>query len=250
MSIKIKTAEDIEKMRTAGKILADILEDLKTMIKPGISTGDINRRAEVLCKQNQVIPAFKNYHGFPASVCTGIDDVAVHGIPTDSEILAAGQIISVDMGVVFQDFFSDSAFTAGVGKIDEQAESLLNITQLALQAAISKAIPGNHIGDIGAAIEAVASLAGFSVIVDMTGHGIGRALHEDPSIPCFGTAGRGAKISAGMTFAIEPMINEGTSELIILDDNWTTKTADGGRSAIFEHTILVSKNQPEILTKK
>jgi len=248
--IYIKKEKDIQSMRTGGAMLGEILYKLKQLIKPGISTQDINDIAEAFCKKNNVIPAFKGYNGFPATVCVGIDDVAVHGIPSKDEILKEGQIISVDMGLIYKDMFLDSAFTTGVGQIDADAQRLLDTTELALKNAISKAVEGNTVGDIGNAIEQVALLAGFSVIEDMTGHGVGYKLHEDPAIPCFGDPGTGPKLQAGMTVALEPMLNEGGPDLTYSDDGWTTKTKDGGRSAIFEHSIVIGKGKAEILTKK
>jgi len=248
--IYIKKEKDIQSMRIGGAMLGEILYELKQLIKPGISTKDINDLAEALCKKNNVVPAFKGYNGFPATVCVGVDDVAVHGIPSDKDILIEGQIISVDMGLIYKDMFLDSAFTTGVGKIDKDAKRLLDTTELALKNAISTAVEGNTVGDIGNAIEQVALLAGFSVIEDMTGHGVGYKLHEDPAIPCFGDPGTGPKLKAGMTVALEPMLNEGSADLIYSDDGWTTKTRDGGRSAIFEHSILIGKKKAEILTKK
>lgn len=250
MAIRIKSEREIAQMKEAGKILAEIHENLKMMIEPGVTTGEIDRQAAALCKKYQVIPAFKDYQGFPATVCVGVDDVAIHGIPSDKEFLSEGQIISIDMGVIKGGFYSDQAFTYGVGKIDEEAERLLATTALALDAAIMQAKPGNHIGDISAAMQQVTELAGFNVIRDMVGHGIGQELHEDPQIPCYGRAGSGELIKAGMVFAIEAMVNEGSSELAWGDDNWTTYTDDGMRSAIFEHTVAITSKGAEILTIK
>jgi methionyl aminopeptidase len=250
MGIKIKSKTEIEIMRAGGKILAEILSELGRTAKAGLSTKDLDELAEALCKKNKVLPAFKGYGGFPATLCTGIDDVAVHGIPSKSDILSDGQIVSIDMGIIYNDYYSDSAITVGIGDIDANAKKLLEVTKLALQAAISKAVDGNRVGDISAAIEQVALLSGFNVIKDMTGHGIGRKLHEEPSIPCYGDPGTGPELKENMVIALEPMLNEGSSEIVLSDDEWTTKTADGMRSAIFEHTVVVGMKNAEILTKK
>lgn len=250
MAIRLKTEADLMKMRDAGMILADIHENLKELVAPGVTTAEIDQAATALCKKYQVIPAFKNYQGYPATICVGVDDVAIHGIPSEKEYLSAGQIISIDMGVILDGFYSDQAYTYGVGEIDEEAQRLLSTTALALNAAIMQTKPGNHIGDISFAMQQVTELAGFNVIRDMVGHGIGRELHEDPQIPCYGKAGSGELIKEGMVFAIEAMVNEGSSELAWGEDNWTTYTADGMRSAIFEHTVAVNATGAEILTIK
>jgi len=249
MGITIKTKQEIAIMKSGGSILAEILNKLAENVAPGVSTGDLDRLAGELCKKHNVLPAFKGYRGYTANICTGIDDVAVHGIPSDKEIIKEGQIISLDMGVISQDFYSDSAITLAVGEVDKTAKRLLDTTRLALQKSIEIAVEGNTVGDIGYMIQTIAELAGFNVITQMTGHGIGRKLHEDPYIPCFGEQGKGAKLKSGMTIAIEPMINEGESEIVMYDDNWTTRTADGKRSAIFEHTIAVGKRKAIILTR-
>ena len=244
----VKTRYDIKNMQYAGKILAEIFHKLIDKVAPGISTGELNRIAEELCQKYDVIPAFKGYNGFPAVICTGVDDVAVHGIPSDDEILKEGQIVSIDMGVIYNGYYSDSAHTIGVGQIDSEAQRLLNTTKQALNAAIQTAVAGKTVGDIGYVIEKTARLAGFNVIKDMTGHGIGKSLHEKPEIPCFGRPSSGMVLESGMTIAIEPMINEGSSELKFCKDGWTTRTLDGSRSAIFEHTLVVRERHAQILT--
>lgn len=250
MSVKPKTEAEIKIMRKAGKILAEILGELTEMVKPGITTQDLDDKAMALCKKYNVQPSFLGYEGFPAAICVGVDDVAVHGIPSTEEILLEGEIISIDMGVILEGYHSDSAVTVAVGEIDTDAQRLMETTRLALKAAIKQAVEGNRIGDIGFAIENVANMAGFSVIKQMTGHGIGKELHEAPEVPCFGEKGKGEQLIAGMTIAIEPMINEFDSWIEFDADGWTTRTEDGGRSAIFEHTIVVGKKAAEVLTIK
>lgn len=248
MAISIKTQTEIEIMRKAGKVLAKILNQLAKEVKPGVSTKYLDQTAADLCKLYQVKAAFLGYNNYPAHICVGVDDVAVHGIPSDTQILKSGQIVSIDMGVIMQGYYSDSAITVAVGQIDQQAQRLLDVTRLALKSAIAKAVEGNRVGDISNTIEEIATLSGFSVIEDLTGHGIGKALHEEPAVPCFGQAGTGSLLKAGMALAIEPMINQGSADLIFEADGWTTRTADGKLSAIFEHTVIVGKKQAEVLT--
>ena len=250
MAVKVKTEEEIKIMREAGTILAEISEQIYEKVVPGISTDEIDQFAFALCKKYDVEPAFKGYGGFPATICVGVDDIAIHGIPATNEILEEGQTISVDMGIKYKGYYSDMASTLAVGKIDDDGERLLDITKLALNAAISKAVEGNTIGDIGHAMYTTANMAGFSVILDMVGHGIGKELHEEPQVPCIGTPGNGILLKENMILAIEAMINEGDSDLIFEDDGWTTRTKDGKRSAIFEHTVRVGKKTAEILTIK
>lgn len=248
MAAVIKTKAEIASMRKGGRLLAEILSDIVAEVKPGITTEDLDNRARALCKKHSVKPAFYGYFDYPAYICVGIDDVAIHGMPSKSDVLVEGQIISIDMGIIFEDLYLDHATTVAVGSIDSKAERFLSSSKLALQAGIKNAKVGGFVGDISNAIETVASMSGYSVITEMTGHGVGRSLHEDPSIPCFGKKGTGEMLKEGMTLAIEAMINEGDSELIHLDDGWTTLTVDGKRSALYEHTVLISKKGPEILT--
>ena len=237
-------------MRKGGKILALIMEKLEEKIKPGVSTKQIDELAIALCKQNNVEPAFLGYEGYQAATCIGIDDVAIHGIPSETELLEDGQTVSVDFGIKYLGYYLDHAQTYAVGKVDRDGVKLIESTRLALKAAIKQVKPGNTVGDIGFAIEQVATMSSFSVITAMTGHGVGKDLHEDPAIPCFGDRGKGQKLRAGMTIAVEAMINEGGPDLILENDGWTTVTADGKRSTIFEHTVLVTAKGGEILTIK
>lgn len=248
MAIILKTKEEIRKMKDGGKILHEILSELESSLKIGMNTLEIDIQAEALCKKNKVKPAFKGYSGYSWTVCAGRNEIAVHGIPSIDQIILDGDILSIDMGIIYKGFYLDSAITIPVGNVDQQGLKLIEVTKLARKKAIEVAIPGNTIGDIGHVIENIAKLSGFNVITQMTGHGIGRKLHEDPQIPCFGEKGSGTKIREGMVIAIEPMINEGSSELVFAEDGWTTRTADGKRSAIFEHTVAITDNSNIILT--
>ncbi len=248
MGIKVKTKQEIEIMNSGGSILAEILSNLNSKVSPGITTGELDKIAEDLCRKHKVKAAFKGYNGYEYTICTGIDDVAVHGVPSDKEVVEEGQILSIDMGVIYEGYYTDSAITLAVGEVDEDGLRLIETTKLALIKAIEVAIEGNTVGDIGYMIESVAELSGFSVITQMTGHGVGRKLHEEPFVPCFGNPGEGEILKSGMTLALEPMINEGESEIYIEEDGWTSRTIDGKRSAIFEHTIVVDKRKAKILT--
>lgn len=249
MAISIKKEKEISIMRQAGKILDRITKGLVEKVKAGVSTLDLDQFANDLCKKNNVKPAFLGYRDYPATACFGVNSVVVHGIPCEEEVLRGGDIISVDMGIIYKGFYSDKAVTVGVDRIERNAQKLINCTRDALYAAIRQVREGNTIGDLGFAIQSVAELAGFSVVRRMVGHGIGRNLHEEPQIPGFGERGEGIELKEGMTLAIEAIINEGDSEIRFQDDGWTTKTQDGKLSALFEHTVAVRKSGSEILTK-
>ena len=246
--IQIKTEEEIEIMRESGRILANILREVGNMIEPGVSTGFLNAEAEKLCAKYDVTPAFKDYNGFPASVCIGKNDKVVHGIPSNEEILEDGDIVSLDMGVIYREFYSDHAITFGVGNISESAKNLLKGTELARDAGIANAIAGNHIGDIGYAMSQVAQMFNISVVPELVGHGIGRHLHEDPEVPGFGNRGEGMLLQEGLVIAIEAIMNEGNNGFETMKDGWTTRTKDGKLSAVFEHTVAITKEGPDILT--
>jgi len=248
MAITIKNTDEINIMKEGGKILYGIVEDIKSKARVGISTYQLDQRAFDLCKENKVKPAFLHYRGYPATLCVGVNDVVVHGIPSKDEILADGDIISIDMGIIYKEFYTDMAVTVGVGAINKKAERLINCTKECLQAAILKSKGGSTIGDIGYEIQSIAELSGFNVVRQMVGHGIGRNLHEDPQIPGFGNLKEGIKLSEGMTLAIEAIINEGDCSIKFLEDGWTTKTIDGSLSALFEHTVVVKEDAAEILT--
>jgi methionyl aminopeptidase len=248
-----KTAKEIEKMRIAGKVVGEILEKLPEIIKPGVTTRYIDEFSEKYVRKLKMTPAFLDVPGvrypFPASVCVSINDEVVHGIPNASRVLKLGDIVSVDLGVFYEGYYSDAARTYAVGSISAVAANLLKITELSLQKGIEKALPGNRIGDVSNVVQVVVENAGFSVVRDFVGHGIGRNLHEDPQIPNYGKAGIGVKLLPGMVIAIEPMVNEGSYEVCMLDDDWTVVTKDGSLSAHFEHTVAITENGYEILTK-
>ncbi|HZS43328.1 MAG TPA: type I methionyl aminopeptidase [Candidatus Paceibacterota bacterium] len=254
--VRLKTEEEIKKLRQGGKILAAILKEVATRVATGVKTRELNDLVNELCERNKVIPVFLNYQPdgadrpYPASICISINDEIVHGIPNEGEerILKEGDVVSLDMGISHEGMIVDSAITVGVGKIDKSAEKLLAAGKEALAAGIKAAKAGSRTGDIGAAIEAVAKRHGFTLPEELGGHGVGFAVHEDPFIPNFGKPGEGVILKSGMVLAIEPMLNEGSKETVVDKDGYTFRTKDGKRSCHFEHTIVVTKNQPEILT--
>lgn len=242
-----KTGLEIARMREVNRILAELFLHIGPMIQPGITTAELDQEAELFIRARGAKPAFKGYRGYPATLCTSINEVIIHGIPGERR-LAEGDIIGIDVGAVKDEFYGDTAVTYAVGNISPQARALMDTTAQALQIAISQAIPGNRLYDISAAVQDFAEKAGFSVVRDFVGHGIGRALHEDPQIPNFGKKGTGPLLEEGMTFAIEPMINQGTWRANILKDGWTAVTADGKLSAHFEHSIAITKDGPLVLS--
>jgi len=252
-SIELKTAAEIEKMRTAGRVTGEILEKLSEIIKPGISTKEIDGFAEKYIRSLKMIPAFLGVKGgsypYPASACVSLNDEVVHGIPNESRILKSGDIVSVDLGVIYEGYYGDAAKTYAVGSITDTAAKLLKITELSLQKGIEQALPGKRLGDVAFAVQKTAEEAGFSVVRDFVGHGIGRSLHEEPPVPNFGKAGTGIRLVPGMVIAIEPMVNEGGYGVEITGDDWTVVTKDGSLSAHFEHTVAITENGNEILTK-
>ncbi|MCG6915723.1 type I methionyl aminopeptidase [bacterium BMS3Abin03] len=250
--IIIKTKKDIDFIKESCKIVAETLQLLKNNVKPGITTLELDRIAEDYIKSNNAIPAFKGYTqgsapGFPGSVCTSVDDEVVHGIP-GSRALKIGEIISLDVGVLKNDYYGDAAISVAVGEVSAEKEKLLNITEKSLYEGINSALEGNRVHDISAAVQSYVEENGFSIVRDLCGHGVGKYLHEEPSIPNFGKKGTGAKLKNGMTLAIEPMVNAGKYQVLTNKDGWTILTADGKPSAHFEHTILVNGNSPKILT--
>ncbi len=247
MAIAIRTADELEKMRGAGGIVAAALAALAAAVRPGVTTGELDRVAETLIRSRGGIPSFKGYHGFPASVCTSINEEVVHGIP-GRRVLHEGEIVSLDVGAIWEGMHGDAAITLPVGRVSARVESLMKVTQAALQAGIAAARAGNRLGDISAAVQQVAETAGFTVVREYGGHGVGRAMHEDPHIPNWGLAGTGPVLKPGMTFALEPMVNLGRSQVRVKSDNWTVVTVDGQPSAHFEHTIAITEGEPEILT--
>jgi len=247
MSIVCKSRDELASMREAGKIVAGALDLLKSQVRPGVTTGALNRAADAYIRKHGGVPTFKGYKGFPASICVSINEAVVHGIPGKRK-LAEGEIVSIDVGVTYRGYVADAAMTQSVGEIDCQARQLLETTQAALAAGIEQARVGNRLGDVSHAIQRVAEEAGFSVVREYVGHGIGAQMHEDPAIPNFGSPGKGPELLSGMALALEPMVNAGTWQTEQLNDGWTVVTKDRRLSAHFEHTVAVTDNGPWILT--
>lgn len=246
--IILKSPEEIERMKVPCRIVAEVLELLKDWVKPGVTTLTLNDLAEVEAKKHGAKPAFKGYSGYPYSLCCSVNEQVVHGMPGKRE-LSDGDILSIDFGVIRDGFYGDAAVTLPVGEISAHAKLLLTVTEESLYAAIAAARPTGRLSDISNAVQSHVEGHGFSVVRDFVGHGIGRSLHESPQIPNFGLPGRGIKLKPGMVFAIEPMINERGPEVKILEDGWTAVTCDGGLSAHFEHTVAITAQGPEILTR-
>jgi methionyl aminopeptidase len=249
VSIYIYTKDQLKKIENAALITANILDELESKIVEGISTFEIDQHARKFIKAHKVKSAFLNYGGFPATVCTSVNDEVIHGIPRKDCILKAGDIVGMDFGVIVDGFFGDSARTVSVGLIDASVQKLLDVTKESLYKAIASVTIDNRVSDISHAVESYVTKFGFKPVREFSGHGIGLNLHEEPSIPNYGKAGRGPRISEGMVFAIEPMINAGTSDIDVLDDNWTVVTADSRYSAHFEHTVAVIDGKAKILTR-
>jgi len=247
--IILKSAKEIDLMRQSGRILAGILAELAQAVKPGVSTARLDALAEKLIKKHRVIPTFKGYRGFPACITTSINEELVHGIPSPKRVLKAGDIISIDCGVTYKGWVSDSALTVPVGHISAEVQHLLDVTEQSLYVGIAQAQVGNRSGDISAAIQAHIEQHSYGVVRAYTGHGVGRTMHEDPQVPNYGKKHRGIPLKQGMTIALEPMVNMGTHRTRVLDDNWTVVTEDGKLSAHFEHTIAVVDGEPLILTQ-
>lgn len=245
--ISLKTKEDIEIMRRAGRIVAQTLDMIAGHIKPGAMTKQLDGIIEDFIRSKGAVPAFKNYHGFPASACISIDDEVVHGIPGNRK-LKEGEIVSVDVGTIVDGFYGDGAKTFAVGKISEKKSKLLEMTKKCLEAGIEQARPGNRLGAISAAVQKVAESNGLGVVRQLVGHGIGKNMHEEPQVPNFGLPSDGPVLKAGMVLAIEPMINAGSYDVKTMPDGWTVVTADGQPSAHFEHTVAITENEPDILT--
>ena len=243
----MKTKQDIEIMRKAGRIVAQTLDMVGRQIEPGVTTGQLDRLVEDFIRSKGAEPAFKNYHGFPASACISIDNEVVHGIPGNRK-LKEGEIVSVDVGAVVDGFYGDAARTFPVGKISPDKKKLLQLTQKCLEAGIEQARSGNRLGAISAAVQKVAESNGLGVVRQLVGHGIGRQMHEEPQVPNFGSPADGPVLKAGMVLAIEPMINAGTYDVKTMPDGWTVVTADGQPSAHFEHTVAITEGEPDILT--
>ncbi len=247
--IYLKNTEQLNCMRKSGALLFEVLCRLKEAVKPGVSTAALDVYAEQLIRKHKAIPSFLDYEGYPASLCVSINEQVVHGIPSDSVILKEGDVVSVDCGLILDGWQADSAFTVGVGKIDPKNRQLIDVTEECFFKGARQALNGNHLGDVGHAVQAYAESFGYGVIRDLTGHGIGRSMHEDPSVPNFGKPGHGVKLRPGMTLAIEPMIAMGDYHVSQLEDGWTIVTDDGGICSHYEHTIAVNeKGLPELLT--
>jgi len=245
--ISIKSAQDLEIMREGGRILASVMKELGAMVEPGVTPRQIDQRGHELITKAGGVPSFLDYNGFPASVCISVNEAIVHGIPDDRE-LQPGDIVGLDLGVFLGGFHTDSAWTFPVGEISETTQRLLNVTRESMYQGIAKAKAGNRIGDVSATIQKYVESNGYSVVTELVGHGIGKSLHEEPSVPNYGKPGRGPAIREGMTFCVEPMVNQGTPKTKTLADKWTMITADRKLSAHFEHTIAITKNGPLILT--
>lgn len=249
MAVVLKSSHEIEKMRRAGRVVREVLELVRSKVKPGATTFDLEKAAETRLKELEVKAAFKGYHGFPCVLCTSVNSEVVHGIPSPKRVLKEGDIVSVDFGVVVDGYYGDAAITVPVGAIDANAARLLKTTEASLKAGIAVVRPGATLGDVGAAVQGVVEGEGFSVVREFVGHGIGVHMHEDPQVPNFGEAGQGMKLKAGMVIAIEPMVNAGKPDVKVLDDGWTAVASDGSMSAHFEHTVAVTATGAAILTE-
>lgn len=248
MSITIKTEQEIELMRESCRLLSLVHKEMEDKLRPGMSTKEIDIMCDTMIRKLGCIPNFKNYNGYPASVCVSVNDEVVHGIPTKHRILQDGDIVSLDMGLIYKGYHSDAARTHAVGEITPEAKQLIEVTRQSFFEGIKMAKAGNHLHDISNAIAAYVKPYGYGIVRDLVGHGIGTQLHEDPQIPNFAQLRRGPKLRPGMTLAIEPMINMGRADVEWLDDGWTVVTEDGSLSAHYENTILITEGEPEILT--
>ncbi len=247
--VEIKNRDEIALMRDAGRIVCEILDELQKSVAPGISTWELDRLAESLIYKKGAKPAFKGYLGFPCCLCASVNYEVVHGIPSKKRKLEQGDLIKLDFGVVFKGYYGDSARSIPVGTVSDEAKALIEATRESLEKGIGAVVGGNRIGDIGHAVQSVVEPRGFSVVRDFVGHGIGKKLHEQPQIPNFGEPGTGMKLREGMVLAIEPMVNAGTFQVEMLEDEWTAVTLDRRLSAHFEHTVVVTNNGPEVLTR-
>ena len=244
----LKTAREIAAMREAGRVSSRALHEAGKAVEPGVSTLELDTIVRRYIEKQGAAPSFLGYGGFPASACISVNNVVIHGIPSAKQILKQGDIVSIDVGAMLDGYHGDNAYTFACGDISKEAQALLDATKQSLYEGIKNAVAGNRIGDIGNAVQRYVEARSYSVVRDYVGHGVGAKLHEDPSVPNYGTPGRGVRLLPGMTIAIEPMINQGTQKVRVLDDDWTTVTADGKLSAHFEHTIAVTPNGPVILT--
>jgi len=249
MAIMLKSAAEIEKMRISGIALRKVHDAVKAAVRVGATTMDLEQAAVAKIEELGAIPAFKGYHGYPAVLCTSVNNEVIHGIPHDRGALREGDIVSVDCGVIVDGYYSDCAVTYPVGKLSPAVAKLLKVTEASLYAAIDKAVVGGRLFDISNAVQTMCEAEGYGVVREFVGHGIGKNMHEDPQVPNFGDAGKGPRLKAGMVLAIEPMINAGSPEVKVLEDGWTAITVDGSFSAHFEHTVAITKDGPVILTR-
>ena len=243
----LKQPDEIDKARASNRIVAEVLNVLREKVKPGVTTRELNKIAEGVTEKRGARPAFKGYRGYPYSLCTSVNEEVVHGMPSN-RVLVEGDIVGLDFGVCYHGLYGDSAITLPVGRVSEQATRLMQVTEQSLYSAIHQACDGNRLGDISAAVQETVETAGYSIVRDFVGHGIGKSMHEDPQIPNFGKKGRGIELKKGMILAIEPMVNAGKYKVKILSDGWTVITADGSLSAHFEHSVAITDNGPEILS--
>ena len=247
--IQLKSQREIEIMARGGKILAETVKLMERSVKPGMTTADLDALADEFIRSHAgATPSFKGLYNFPASICSSINHEIVHGIPSRKRVLYEGDVLSIDVGVQYEGYHTDSATTVAVGHVNDESRQLLQVTRDALDAGVAAAKPGNHLGDIGAAIQAVVEAAGFSVVRDLVGHGIGTGFHEEPQVPNYGKPNRGIRLVPGLTIAIEPMVNVGKPGIRTMPDKWTVVTIDGKRSAHFEHTVAITENGPRVLT--
>jgi methionyl aminopeptidase len=242
-----KSKEQVALMRRAGRVVAEIHDVCRKAARPGVTTADLDAVAREVIERRGARSNFLNYHGFPAVICTSPNDVIVHGIPGDY-VLEEGDILSIDAGAIIEGWHADAAVTIPVGEVDDEARRLMDVTERSLEEAITQAVAGKHLGDIGAAVESVAVAAGFTVVREYVGHGIGTAMHEEPAVPNYGQSGRGVRLKEGYVLAIEPMVNQGKAETETLEDGWTVVTRDGSLSAHFEHTVAITEDGPVVLT--
>jgi len=243
----LKQPDEIDKARASNRIVAEVLNVLREKVKPGVTTRELDKIAEGVTEKRGARPAFKGYRGYPYSLCASVNEEVVHGMPSN-RVLVEGDIVGLDFGVCYQGLYGDSAITLPVGRVSEQATRLMQVTEQSLYSAIHQACDGNRLGDISAAVQETVETAGYSIVRDFVGHGIGKSMHEDPQIPNFGKKGRGIELKKGMILAIEPMVNAGKYKVKILSDGWTVITADGSLSAHFEHSVAITDNGPEILS--
>src|SRR5216110_241128 len=248
--IVLKSEREIALMRQAGHILADVMERLRAAVRPGVSTLEIDAEVEAFIRGRGALPAFKGYRGFPATVCISINEEVVHGIPSAHRRIQEGDIVGLDLGCIVDGYYADCAFTLAIGDVPPKVQQLLDVTRESLDQAIQECRPGRRLSDVSHAVQAHVERHGFAVVRAFVGHGIGRALHEDPQVPNFGDPGRGPQLRPGMVLAIEPMVTMGSWEVKVLDDGWTAVTRDGSLAAHFEHTIAVTESGPEVLTRK